>query len=89
MVTEVNIPDFMSKPKEYISMTKEEWDADRIFIAKAAWKQGWIACFQRCLCLALLIILGLSYVAWRISCLPSAEAIEFPAQIMMSHDYQH
>ena len=81
MVTEVNIPEFMNKPiKEYIRMTREDYDADRRFVAHAAWRQGWKACLKRCICIILIILLGLGYVAWRISCLPSAEAIELPVQ---------
>lgn len=85
MAAEINIPEFMNKPKEYIRMTKEDYNADRVFIACAAWKQGWLACLKRCICIALMIILGLGYVAWRISCLPSAEAIELPAQELVDY----
>lgn len=89
MVTEINIPEFMSKPKEYIRMTKEDYNADRAFIARAAYKQGWLNCFKRCIIIGLIIILGIGYIVWRISCLPPAETIELPVQELMGYQYQH
>lgn len=89
MVTEINIPEFMSKPKEYIRMTKEDYNADKVFIARAAYKQGWLNCFKRYIIISLIIIFGIGYVAWRISYLPAVDAIELPVQELMDYQYQH
>lgn len=89
MAAEINIPEFINKPKEYIRVTKEDYNADKVFIARAAYKQGWQNCFKRCIIISLIIILGIGYVAWRISYLPSGDAIELPVQELMDSPYQH
>ena len=82
------IPDFMqNSATEYISMTREEYENDRRFIAGAAYIQGYDACimehrFHVIALVILLIVLGIA--GWYVHTHYTIDITRIPAQISES-----
>lgn len=89
MNKEISIPEFMNKPKEYITMTQEEYDDDRRFIVHAVQRQCQQEYLKRGFCILLLAVLGISYVAWRISVLPEGPLKQFPGSESIEYKSVH
>ena len=66
MNQEINMPEFINKPEEYINMTKEEYNQDRRFliyaVRKECQREYQKMLFKRSICTLLLTIIGLCYV---------------------------
>ena len=93
MNQEINMPEFINKPEEYINMTKEEYNQDRRFliyaVRKECQREYQKMLFKRSICVLLLTIIGLCYVIWRINKIPDALFMQLPTQNFIETYYQH
>lgn len=81
-MNEVNIPEFLNNPKEYITYTKEEYNHHIRKAINIGLKRGWLSGCKTGICIGLLIALGICYVIFRINSLPDLDQIrELPASV--------
>lgn len=83
MTSEVNIPEFLNKPKEYVTQTKEEYNHHMRKAVNIGMERGWVSGCKAGVCIGLLIALGIGYVIFRINTLPDLNQIKgLPVSVM-------
>ena len=83
MVNEVNIPEFLNNPKEYITQTKEEYDHYLRKAVKVGMERGWASGCKVGIFIGMLIALGIFYMFFRINSLPDPDQIrEVPVSVI-------
>ncbi len=82
MTSEVNIPEFLNNPKEYVTQTKEEYEHYMRKAVNVGMERGWVSGCKAGVCIGLLIALGICYVIFRINALPDLDQIrELPVSV--------
>lgn len=82
MTSEVDIPEFLNNPKEYITQTKEEYDHYMRKAVNVGIERGWVAGCKAGVCIGLLVALGICYAIFRINTLPDIDQIrELPVSV--------
>lgn len=85
MTSEVNIPEFLNNPKEYITQTEEEYN---YYIRKAVnvgMRHGWMSGCKTGVCIGLIIAICICYIVFRINALPDLEQINEPPGLVVAY----